>query len=627
MRQISCWLALLLLVLSCKTRPIAAITSEGMYLYHVKAHNVSYLIDQEQRYLYQWTGDEALKVALAQDGKRISLPGFVNLDEQKVVWGPAIDSLLMLKLVEGEKIPPVFTSIEVKQSKTRARHDKQYKRLMRETIAEIEAGYMLNARQFLDTFLIQNPTDIEAHYAQTLWLARRLRFTEAIGSMEKTIALGMPIERFLSGDQLLWDSFWGSTTFPKWLAKQNYSPILNGPLLGDVEAGRIKIRLKVWGDEAPLIYLSEDAKAGTQSFKGEKETDTPFGNAYLFQLEDLKPDTEYQYEIRLAGKDTSFGGKHTFRTSVRQGQQTSFSLAFGGGAGYTPWKERMWDTILANEPDIMLLLGDNVYIDHPERPTTQQYCYARRQHRPEWQRLVSQVPTYTIWDDHDFTYNDGRGEAGVDAPYWKKDVWRLYRQQWANPAYGQGEEAPGCYYRFSRGDVDFFMLDTRYYREDPEQAVASMLGPTQKVWLKNALLASQASFKVICSSVPMAPGTKPGSLDTWDGHAAERQELFDYLAQNQISGVLLLAADRHRSDLWKIERKNAYPLYEMMSSRLTNVHVHDIMPESIFGYNEKCSFGMLDFDTESIEPSFTYRIINIENDTIFSRRFLLRDLR
>ncbi|MEL6650332.1 MAG: alkaline phosphatase D family protein, partial [Bacteroidota bacterium] len=125
---------------------------------------------------------------------------------------------------------------------------------------------------------------------------------------------------------------------------------------------------------------------------------------------------------------------------------------------------------------------------------------------------------------------------------------------------------------------------------------------------------------------PMTPGTKPGSLDTWDGHAVEREELLDFLRENQIGGVLLLAADRHRSDLWEIKRKNAYPLYEMMSSRLTNVHVHPIMPGSLFGYNEKCSFGMLDFETDTPEPSFTYRIINIDNETVFSRRFLLRDL-
>ncbi|MEM6347149.1 MAG: metallophosphoesterase family protein [Bacteroidota bacterium] len=391
-----------------------------------------------------------------------------------------------------------------------------------------------------------------------------------------------------------------------------------------MEANSVKIRLKVWSTEEPRIYVSQGGEE--QSFAGERETDFPSGNAYLFQLEGLKPATSYQYEIRLDESEERIGDVHHFKTSVRQGQSTNFSLAFGGGAGYTPWKERMWDTILANEPDILLLLGDNVYIDHPERPATQQYCYSRRHHRPEWQRLVSQTPVYTIWDDHDFTYNDARGGKEVDKPYWKKDVWRLYRQQWANPAYGLGESAPGCYYQFSRGDVDFFMLDTRYYREDPKQPGASMLGERQKTWLKEALLASEASFKVICSSVPMAPETKPGSLDTWDGHAAEREELFDFLSQNRISGVLLLAADRHRSDLWEIKRKNAYPLYEMMSSRLTNVHVHKIMPASLFGYNEKCSFGMLDFETDTPEPSFTYRIISIDNEAIFSRRFLLKEL-
>ncbi|MEL7532038.1 MAG: alkaline phosphatase D family protein [Bacteroidota bacterium] len=617
-------LCLGLLLLACKSRPILAITTAGTYLYHVPAHNQTYLIDQNQRYLYQWQGKTVLQQALTHDQKRISLPGFVNLDAEKVLWGPAIDSTLRHTLVGEGHIAPPFNKIEFKQSLTRARRDKQYKRLMRETIAEIEAGYMLNARQFLDTFLIQNPNDVEAHYAEALWFARRNRAEEAIMSMEKALALGMSIERFLSASPILWDPFWSRDEFQNWLTQHAYSPILNGPLLGDLGANNLKIRLKLWGEETPMIYVFEGGEE--QSFAAEKETDFPSGNVYLFQLEGLKAETNYQYEIRLGERKLGIGEPYHFRTSVRQGQTTNFSLAFGGGAGYTPWKERMWDTILANKADLMLLLGDNVYIDHPERPATQQYCYSRRQHRPEWQRLVSQVPTYTIWDDHDFTYNDARGGEEVDAPYWKKDVWRLYEQQWANPAYGQGETAPGCYYQFSRGDVDFFMLDTRYYREDPKQSGASMLGEVQKKWLKEALLASKASFKVICSSVPMAPNTKPGSLDTWDGHAAEREQLFDFLTQNQIEGVLLLAADRHRSDLWEIKRKNAYPLYEMMSSRLTNVHVHQIMPESIFGYNDKCSFGMLDFETDTPEPSFTYRIINIDNETIFSRRFLLRDL-
>ena len=30
-----------------------------------------------------------------------------------------------------------------------------------------------------------------------------------------------------------------------------------------------------------------------------------------------------------------------------------------------------------------------------------------------------------------------------------------------------------------------------------------------------------------------------------------------------------------------------------MSSRLTNIHTHELVPGHLFAYNEKCSFGLL----------------------------------
>jgi len=276
----------------------------------------------------------------------------------------------------------------------------------------------------------------------------------------------------------------------------------------------------------------------------------------------------------------------------------------------------MWDTLATHDLDMFFLMGDNVYIDHPERPLTQRYCYYRRQSRPEFQRFTANTAVYAIWDDHDFTYNDERGGPEVDEPYWKRDVWNVFKNQWINPYYGGGEEHPGCYHDFSVGDVDFFMLDCRYYREDPENEGASMLGTTQKEWLKEKLKASTGTFKVIASSVPWAMNTKPGSLDTWDGHPEEREEIFSFIEAHQIEGVLLISADRHRSDAWRIERPDGYDFYDLMSSKLTNVHTHRVMPGSLFGYNQTCSFGLLEFDTTRDNPQVRYRIINIENEEI-----------
>ena len=92
------------------------------------------------------------------------------------------------------------------------------------------------------------------------------------------------------------------------------------------------------------------------------------------------------------------------------------TVVFGGGAGFIPEWERMWDTIRGFEPRALLLPGDNVYIDDPEHRLTQQYCYYRRQSRPEWRRLVSSTAVFSIWDDHDFGTNDCVPGPQVDEP-------------------------------------------------------------------------------------------------------------------------------------------------------------------------------------------------------------------
>jgi alkaline phosphatase D len=143
-----------------------------------------------------------------------------------------------------------------------------------------------------------------------------------------------------------------------------------------------------------------------------------------------------------------------------------------------------------------------------------------------------------------------------------------------------------------------------------------MLGPIQKKWLLDKLKNSQATFKVIVSPVPWSLATKGEARDTWNGFKSERQEIFDFLAENQINGVILLSADRHRSDAWRIDRTNGYPLYEFESSRLTNQHVHELMPNALFGYNEKQSFGLLTFDTTQDDPTVKYQIVSIDNEII-----------
>lgn len=295
-----------------------------------------------------------------------------------------------------------------------------------------------------------------------------------------------------------------------------------------------------------------------------------------------------------------------------------FTIGFGGGSGYVPENERMWDTIGAIEPRALLLLGDNVYIDDPETPEMQRFHYYRRQSQPEWGKLAKAVPIYSIWDDHDFTTNDGWGGPDIEKPSWKRDVWEIYKENWDNPYYGGGKENPGCWFDFRIGDVHFIMIDGRYYRESPKDKSPSMLGAVQMKWLKKTLADKPATFKVICTNVPMAPKVKPGSKDTWDGYSDERSAIYQFIADQKLPGVVILSADRHRSDAYKVDTKieGMYPLFEFSSSRLTNQHVHKLIDHSLFGYNEKQSFGRVDFDLTAEDPTVKYTIINIDGKAI-----------
>lgn len=500
--------------------------------------------------------------------------------------------------------------------------DVSYKKLPTNAIAAIAQGNPDEAIENLKNILSDFPSDAESHYCMAVAYAVKSNISKSMDHVKKALESGMPLERFIAGPKELLKNLLESSAFKEY-AQGRYVKLVHGPMLGDVRPSSAKIWLRTDQETNVTIVVTENGKEKSKKFNG--MTLTSHDYTCVIQVLELEPSTNYHYNILVAGSELFENGSFTTPGSIEQ--QVQLKIGFGGGAGYTPWLERMWDTLATQSFDAFLLLGDNVYIDYPEVPEAQRYCYYRRQSRTEFRRFTSNVPIYAIWDDHDFTVNDGEGGPEIETPTWKRPVWNLFKNQWPNPYYGGGNEHPGCWFDFSIGDIDFIMLDCRYYRENPEEVNdPSMLGKFQKDWLKERLRSSTATFKVIASSVPWASGTKPGSDDTWDGFPKERNEIFTFITENYIEGVLFISADRHRSDAWKIELPEGYTTFDLMSSRLTNVHTHDLMNGSIFGYNKKCSFGTLEFDTTIEDPTVTYLIKNIDNEEIHKMKIFKSQL-
>ncbi|MDB4694889.1 alkaline phosphatase D family protein [bacterium] len=469
-------------------------------------------------------------------------------------------------------------------------------------------------------------SEAERNFVLAIFDCRQGNQNQAIDHLQTAVSLGLPIERILAGPRELFEPLQKNESYAKWLAEKQ-KPLLHGPMLTSVTdtAAQIWVRTA----QPTQVGLSATTAGPNSKPLPECTTQTSAADDYtgIIHLRDLKPNTQYQYQLSINGQPQTKQFK--FRTMPKSGESAKFEVGFGGGAGYTPQFNHMWTTLGKQAPAAFLMMGDNVYIDDPTHPMTQRYCYYRRQSEPQWKSFIASTAMYSIYDDHDFGVNDCIPGPEIDEPAWKRPVWQVFKQNWNNPGFGGGEKQPGCWYDFQIADVHFIMLDGRYYRD---LKGGSMLGPVQKEWLLTTLKNSTATFKILASPVPWSPGVKPGSKDTWDGFNKEREQIFSFVHTNQIDGVILLAADRHRSDLRRIPRQDGYDFNEVMSSRLTNVHTHSLVEgaagsEFVLGYNEKCSFGLLSFDTMASDPMIKYTIINIDGEEVGNATLKLSDMK
>ena len=226
----------------------------------------------------------------------------------------------------------------------------------------------------------------------------------------------------------------------------------------------------------------------------------------------------------------------------------------------------IFNSILSKKPDLMVWLGDNIYLRDPDFLTETGIRHRNRHARSvkELQPLLGSVHHYAIWDDHDFGPND------ADRSYVnKKATEAAFNDYWGNlntNATGKG----GITSHFLWNDVEFFMLDNRYFRAsnrslDPNK---EYLGADQLKWLKDALTTSRAPFKIVCiGGQTINDAAKYENMATYPG---ARQRLLDAISSEKIEGVLFMSGDRHHTEISRMERPDAYPLIDITCSPLTS---------------------------------------------------------
>jgi len=390
-----------------------------------------------------------------------------------------------------------------------------------------------------------------------------------------------------------------------------YPRALQGPMMGAHGPNHLSVWVRASGEFPVTLEYSTDRNFSTFSVGETKTADAKDNLCLELKAEGLEPNTTYWYRLRFAGELDKFQPL-PHHTKTAPTNDAKFRVAFGSCCRiqYDP-VQRIWNTARTLQPDMFVWLGDNIYADS-DQPQVLADLYGRNRTLERIEPFLRSTPQLATWDDHDFGYNDSDGLS----PY-KKTALKVFKDFWPNPSYGE-KRNPGIYFKYSYGGVDFFILDGRYHRDPtdrPDNKKKTMIGARQKAWLKKELKASTAPFKVLASGGGWSSAENEKGGDSWAVYMTERNEIFEFIRENEISGVLCISGDSHMGELNCIpwSEKGGYDIYDLCSSPLAQQPANKNLrqtPEIRVRntWTRSVNMGLLEFDLTAETPKLVYNL-------------------
>lgn len=360
----------------------------------------------------------------------------------------------------------------------------------------------------------------------------------------------------------------------------------------------------------------------------------PGSEIITLNLSGLSTATDYHFELC---QGTGQLAALTFKTAPAENVNSSFKLMLGSCSDTTVHLDApVYQQMAAQNADLLLMAGDNsYYYDAPEITTSKGTATADHTHdwsnaemmlrrqlkarqQGDFNTVLQNTPVLSVWDDHDFGYNNAKGGDSDSGWAGKEVAANVYRAMWNNP-YTAGKS--GIYYDTRQGPAHIFMTDGRYYKG--VGASDTLLGSEQLNWLINGLRQSKALLKIVVFGGRMLRTTSGGerfsaSEGLTSEALAEYNALRDALGtvgDDEITGaVLLLSGDIHFSDCYTFADKadesgllKRQKALEVTSSPLRLNSKHAVTASSTDSANQRLfsgngeSFALLDI-TLNFDP-------------------------
>jgi alkaline phosphatase D len=310
----------------------------------------------------------------------------------------------------------------------------------------------------------------------------------------------------------------------------------------------------------------------------------------------------------------------------------------------------IWDKVVDAKPDLLVLLGDNIYADiekgklKPSTPEKMAQCYTELAAVPAFAKLRASTYMMATWDDHDFGNNDA-GEEWLH----KDDAQKQFLDFFGVPADSPRRTRKGVYHAETFGPegkrVQIILLDGRYHRSALRKsdkfnagttikpylpntdAGATMLGEEQWKWLAEQLK-QPAEVRLIGSGIQVVSDDHP--FEKWSNIPNERERLYQLLRETKATGVVLLSGDRHLGEISVDIKALGYPLYDITASGFNQAAVAYRNPEPnrhrVAALTWGNHFGQVSIDWSAKEPIISLQLRGEDGETAVQTKVPLGQL-
>ena len=209
-----------------------------------------------------------------------------------------------------------------------------------------------------------------------------------------------------------------------------------------------------------------------------------------------------------------------------------------------------WQQIAAERPDVLLLLGDTVYLDHDRIRSPAvlaaelKALYAAQLAEPNFAALLADVRARggrveAIYDDHDFL---GNNRYGGDAPA----LAAVARAELV-AAFNPPRTGADVYRNVRVNNVELVVLDERFYRRKPHDSKRNrnaVLGAAQWTWFESVVAQTSAAFLVVASSTTV----HRWGDESWEQYPAAFERLRALIGGRV--GAFVVSGDIHRNEMY-----------------------------------------------------------------------------